>query len=310
MTHHPVTVLVPDEVGERALAEIPGLRVIRYRLPTDLLASGTDAAVLIPGFRPSDDTATLLGRLPGLRLVQLLSAGAERWVHRLPPGVQLSDCRGAHGGLTGEWVLTGLLSMLREFPAFLRDQDRGRWERRPSDTLAGKRVLLVGAGHVADEVIRRLDGFDVAATTRVARTRRTNVHAADELPALLPHHDVVVLAVPLTAETRRMVDARFLAAMPDGAVLVNASRGVVVDTGALVAELRAQRLRAVLDVVDPDPLPAAHPLWSAPGLLITPHVAGIGTRASWRERAYAVVRTQLTAVARGECPPNLVVNGY
>jgi phosphoglycerate dehydrogenase-like enzyme len=126
--------------------------------------------------------------------------------------------------------------------------------------------------------------------------------------ALLPDHDATVVVVPLTEATRGLVDARFLAAMPDGAVLVNAARGPVVDTGALLRELRSGRLRAALDVTDPEPLPADHPLWSAPGLLLTPHVGGSvpsGTR-----RAFAVVAEQLAAFVRGDAPPNLVADGY
>lgn len=305
-----ITVLVPDEAGERALSGVPGLRVVRYGQKADLPHLGADAHVLVPGFKSDDDTPALLGRLPRLRLVQLRSAGAERWVNRLPPGVALSDCRGAHGALTAEWVVAGLLALLRELPTFVRNQDRELWQRQPSETLIGKRVLLVGAGDVADRVARRLDGFDLASLNKVGRTRRAGVHSVDDLPDLLPAHDVVVLLVPLTPQTDRMVGAEFLAAMPDGAVLVNASRGGVVDTDALIAELRRQRLRAVLDVVDPNPLPPGHALWTMPGVLITPHVGGIGTEASWRERAYAVVRDQLMHVVRGALPPNLVVNGY
>lgn len=310
MTAEPVTVFVPDAVGKRVLSGIDGICVVRYESMADLVRLGADAEVLIPGFRPTDATTALLNRLPRLRLVQLRSAGAERWIHRVPPGVAVSDCRGAHSGLTAEWVITGLLSTLREFPAFLRSQERHRWERRPSDTLVGKRVLLVGAGDVSDAIVRRLDGFDLSGLTRVGRAEREGVHAADELPALLPAHHVVVLVVPLTRQTARMVDARFLAAMPDGGIFVNASRGPVVDTDALLAELRTRRLRAVLDVIDPDPLPAGHPLWDEPGVLITPHIAGIGTRSQWRERAYAVIRDQLSAVALGQQPPNLVVDDY
>ncbi|MCA1708405.1 MAG: hypothetical protein LC808_36060, partial [Actinobacteria bacterium] len=283
-----ITVLVPDEAGERALSGMTGLRVVRYRQKADLAALGADAEVLVPGFRSDDDTPALLGRLPRLRLVQLRSAGAERWVDRLPAGVALSDCRGAHGALTAEWVVAGLLALLRELPTFVRNQDGELWLRQPSETLIGKRVLLVGAGDVAERLARRLDGFDLAALSMVGRTGRAGVHSADDLPGLLPSHDVVALLVPLTPQTVRMVGAEFLAAMPDGAVLVNASRGEVVETSALVAELGSGRLRAVLDVVDPDPLPPGHALWKMPGVLITPHVGGIGTEASWRERAYAV----------------------
>lgn len=310
MSDQTVRVLVPDEVGERTLRLIDGLHVVRYQEAGDLLRSTTDAEVLIPGFKSCEDTPALLAQLPALRLVQLLSAGAERWLHRLPRGVQLSDCRGAHSAITAEWVLAGVLSILREFPVFLRNQDRGQWERHPSETLIGKRVLLIGAGHVANEVVTRLQAFDVAAIGRVARTGRPGVHPVEALPTLLPDHEIVVLLVPLTAATRHMVDRQFLAAMPAGAVLINASRGPVVDTDALLAALQDGRVRAVLDVTDPDPLPGDHPLWTAPGVLITPHVAGIDTRPAWRQRAYDVVRAQLSAVARGERPPNLVVNGY
>jgi phosphoglycerate dehydrogenase-like enzyme len=125
---------------------------------------------------------------------------------------------------------------------------------------------------------------------------------------LLPDHDVAVIMVPLTDHTRGLVDARFLAAMPDGAVLVNAARGPVVDTGALTRELQAGRLRAAVDVTDPEPLPADHPLWSAPGLLLTPHV-GVRVPGAMR-RAFAVAAEQIGAFVRGDAPSNLVEDGY
>jgi phosphoglycerate dehydrogenase-like enzyme len=309
VSSEPVTVLVPHDEGERALAGIEGLELVRYDEQSDALPDAADrAAVLIPGFLATNEALELVERCPRLRLVQLLSAGAEMWVGRLPEGVQLSDCQGAHGGVTAEWVLAATLAVLREIPVFVRAQDEGRWDQHLTDTLTGKRVLLVGAGDLAEQTARRLETFDVATITRVGRRARDGVHATSELPDLLPDHDVVVLLIPLTDETRGMVDAAFLAAMPDGALLVNAARGPVVDTDALIAELRAERLRAVVDVVDPEPLPADHPLWSAPNLLITPHVGG--SVPGHLERAYRVVRTQLEAVARGEDPPNLVTEGY
>jgi phosphoglycerate dehydrogenase-like enzyme len=151
-----------------------------------------------------------------------------------------------------------------------------------------------------------LEGFDVD-LTYVARTARDGVRSTDELPDLLPTADVVVVVVPVTPQTRGMVDAGFLAAMQDGALLVNAARGVVVDTGALLAELTAGRLRAALDVTDPEPLPEGHPLWSAPGLLLTPHVAGAVPDTNGR--AAAVVVAQLRRVLAGE-PLENVVGAY
>jgi phosphoglycerate dehydrogenase-like enzyme len=249
----------------------------------------------------------MLEHLPALRLVQLLTAGAETWVGRIPAHVALSDCRGAHGGATAEWIVGVLLAVYRELPGFVRSQDARRWDQHFTDELAGKRVLLVGAGDLADNAARRLAPFEVT-TTLVGRRAREGVHGIDEVHALLPDHDAAVLVVPLTDDTRGLVDARFLAAMPDGAVLVNAARGPVVDTDALVAELRSGRLRAALDVTDPEPLPEDHPLWSAPGLLLTPHVGG--SVPGGMRRAFGIVAEQLAAFARGDEPPNLVTDGY
>jgi phosphoglycerate dehydrogenase-like enzyme len=169
--------------------------------------------------------------------------------------------------------------------------------------MVGSRVLVVGAGDIGRTIGRMLSGFDVELTF-VARTARDGVHSTEELPRLLPEADVVVLIVPVTPETRGLVDAGFLAAMKDGALLVNAARGVVVDTGALLAELTAGRLRAALDVTDPEPLPEGHPLWSAPNLLLTPHVAGAVPDTN--ARAAAAVTDQLRRVLAGEPLANVV----
>lgn len=302
-----IPVLVPHGQGVRTLAEVPGLRPIRYDPKGELPPGAADAQVLVPPFSTAADTRELFDRLPQLRLVQLLSAGAEHWIGQLPEGVALSDCKGAHGGATAEWILAVLLAVYRQLPRFVRAQDAGRWDPPNTEELAGKRVLIVGAGDLAEQTVRRLTPFDVTSTL-VARRARDGVHPIESVRDLLPGHDACVLVVPLTAQTRGLVDADFLAAMPDGAVLVNAARGPVVDTAALTAELTAGRLRAALDVTDPEPLPAGHPLWAVPGLLLTPHIGG-AVPANLR-RAYAVVAEQLVAFANGERPPNLVQNGY
>jgi phosphoglycerate dehydrogenase-like enzyme len=200
-----------------------------------------------------------------------------------------------------------LLAAYRSLPRFVRAQDERRWDYHRTDELAGKRVLVVGAGDVAENLVRRLDGFEVT-TTLVGRRARDGVHAIEEVHDLLPHHDACVVIVPLTEATRGLVDAAFLAAMPDGALLVNAARGPVADTGALTAELRSGRLLAAVDVTDPEPLPPDHPLWTAPGLLLTPHVGG--SVPGWLPRAYRVAAEQIGAFARGDRPPNLVEDGY
>lgn len=247
-----------------------------------------------------------LDGLPGLRLVQLMSAGAEKFAGHLPDGVALCNARGAHTPATAEWVVAAALAAQRGLPHFTREQDAGRWTPGTEHSMVGARVLVVGAGDIGRLVGRMLAGFDVD-LTYVARTARDDVRATADLPELLPDADVVVVIVPVTDETVGMVDARFLAAMKDDALLVNAARGVVVDTHALLDELTAGRLRAALDVTEPEPLPEGHPLWSAPGLLLTPHVAGAVPDTG--ARAFAAVADQLQRVLAGE-PLQNVVDAY
>jgi phosphoglycerate dehydrogenase-like enzyme len=241
--------------------------------------------------------------LPRLRLVQLLSAGAEQFVDRLPDGVVLCNARGAHTPSTAEWAVTVTLAAQRGIPFFVREQEARRWSFSTHSSLVGARVLIVGAGDIGRAIGRMMAGFD-AELTYVARSARQGVRSTDELPALLPDADVVILVVPVTPETTGMVDAGFLAAMKDGALLVNAARGVVVDTEALLAELTSGRLRAALDVTDPEPLPDGHPLWSAPGLLLTPHVGGAVPETD--SRAAAAVTEQVARIVAGEPLANVV----
>jgi phosphoglycerate dehydrogenase-like enzyme len=303
----PITVLVPHEEGRDLLADVPGVTAVAYDPDAGLPVEAATAQVLVPPFLATSEAVALVDRMPHVRLVQLLTAGAENWVGRLPDGVALSDCRGAHGGATAEWIVAALLAVYRHLPRFVRAQDEARWDYHQTEELDGKRVLIVGAGDVAENTVRRLDPFGVH-TTLVGRTARDGVHGIDEVHDLLPDHDACVVIVPLTDDTRGLIDAAFLAAMPDAAVLVNAARGPVADTDALTAELTSGRLRAAVDVTEPEPLPADHPLWSAPGLLLTPHVGG--SVPGGLRRAYGVAAEQLAAFARGEQPPNLVENGY
>jgi phosphoglycerate dehydrogenase-like enzyme len=302
-----ITVLVPDEDGVHALSEINGVRPVRYQWGEPLPAEASDAEVLIPGFHPASESEAFLPELPNLKLIQLLSAGAEDWISLLPDGILLSTCRGAHGGSTAEWVVAMLLAVYRELYDFAADQRESRWCRHTTDTLQDKRVLIVGAGDLGGHLRRRLEPFN-AKVTMVGLTAREGVHGVEELPALLGICDAVAVMVPLTSRTREMVNAEFLGAMRDGAVLVNVSRGRVVDTEALLAELNAGRLRAALDVTDPEPLPSGHPLWSAPGVVLTPHVAG-AVRGTQR-RSYAVAAAEIALYASGELPNNLVHGEY
>jgi phosphoglycerate dehydrogenase-like enzyme len=242
-----------------------------------------------------------------LEVVQSQTAGVDWLLGQLPEGVVLCDASGVHDRSTAEWVMTAILAATREFPRFVRQQDAGVWQPAPTTELAGRRVLIVGYGSVGSAVEQRLAGFEVD-ITRVARRARDGVHAIDELPGLLPYADVVVVVVPLTDQTRGMVGADFLARLHDGALLVNAARGPVVDTAALLAALKSGRITAAVDVTDPEPLPAGHPLWKAPGLLLTPHVGGDTT--NFRARLHRLVREQVTRRLHGEPLLNVVVDGY
>jgi len=259
--------------------------------------SAGEVEVVVLPFGVPNSRMPVLAKLPKLRLIQLMSAGAERTIPYVPPGVILCNARGAHDPAVAEWIMAVILAQVRQLPRFLAAQQAGTWNPAPSEPLTGRTVLIVGYGSIGEAVERLLVPFGVT-VERVARHSRSGVSGTDDLPAMLPRADIVILLVPVTPATAGLVDARFLGLMRDHALLVNAARGSIVDTGALLAELRSGRLRAALDVTDPEPLPAGHPLFSAPGLLLTPHVAGASTLAM--PRAMAIVKDQLARYAAGE----------
>ncbi|MFD7921979.1 2-hydroxyacid dehydrogenase [Streptomyces sp. NPDC059740] len=244
-------------------------------------------------------TERLLPRLTGLRAVQSLSAGVEKLLPVVPQGVSLHNGRGLHDASTAEHALGLVLAAQRDLPRWVADQAAGRWEPHFTRSLADCRVAVVGYGSIGQALERRLVACE-AEVVRVARRARPeqDVHAVTELPALLPTVDVVVLVLPESPSTAGLLDAGLLAALPDDALVVNVGRGRTLDTEALLAEVRAGRLRAALDVTDPEPLPADHPLRTAPGVLVTPHVAG--GSASFRPRAERLVVEQVRRFARKE----------
>jgi phosphoglycerate dehydrogenase-like enzyme len=266
-----------------------------------------DVMFWVPPFLARPEITGVTARMPGLRAIQLLSAGADAWTGRVPDGVALCDARGVHDSSTAEWVVGAVLACIREFPLFVRAQGRGEWAYRRTDELAGKRVLIVGAGSIGRATEERLAPFGVE-VTRVARRPRDGVHGVDELPWLLPDADVVVLLVPLTSETRGLVSTGFLSHLADGALLVNAARGPVVDTAAVTAAARTGRIAFATDVTDPEPLPGDHELWGLPNVFITPHVAG-SVPGLWR-RGYTLAAAQLRRLLAGEPLDNVVTDGY
>ena len=261
----------------------------------------------VPSYTFSGDPSPLLARMPRLEVIQTLTAGVDHIRPHVPPGVTLCHGRGIHNASTAELAVALTLASLRHLPAFVEAQREGRWARGWTQSLADKTVLILGYGDIGAAVEARLAPFEVD-ILRVARSAREGVHAIAELPDLLPHADVVIVIVPATEETRGMVDAKFLSRMRPGALLVNVARGSVVVTDDLLEALRGGLVRAALDVTDPEPLPAGHPLWSAPGLLVTPHVGG-ATPAMW-PRAHRLVRDQLARYAEGRPLRNVMSGAY
>jgi phosphoglycerate dehydrogenase-like enzyme len=296
-------VLFPHGLGLEEMAAPASIDAIPYE-PGDPWPPGhLDATVVVVGYDKAAAVGARFVELPGLRLVQTLNAGYEQWLPQLPAGVMLSNGRGAHGGSSAEWVVAALLAVYRDLGIFHDQQSEGVWRRKDTETLIGKRVVVLGAGDLAVNLASRLAPFETEVVL-VGRRARPGVHALADVDALLPNADAVVVLLPESEATHHIVDAEFLARLRDGAVVVNAGRGGSVDTDALLAELTSGRLRAALDVTDPEPLPAGHPLWSAPGLLLTPHVAG-STTGAW-DRAWAVAVRQIEVYACGAHPPNLV----
>ena len=270
----------------------------------DLPASADEVEFIVLPFGVTPDVIRRITGLPRLRAIQLLSAGAEHVRPYVPGHIMLCNARGAHDAATAEWVVGAIVAHTRNFPRFIAAQKIGKhWDSTVSDTVAGKRVLIIGYGSIGAAVERRLAGWEVE-IDRVARHARAGVHAIDELPDFLKNADIVVILLPVTDETRQLVNKEFLTALKDGALLVNAARGVIVDTDALLEALNSGRIGAALDVTDPEPLPDGHPLWSAPGLLLTPHVGGAVH--SSRRNAYAVVRAQLARLSAGQPLQNVI----
>ena len=300
---------VPAEWVAAGMTGLPGtdVEIVCAESEAPLPASVADVEFYVPSFFPTPASGEVMRQMTGLRVVQTLTAGVDRLQPYVPVGAVLCNARGAHDAATAEWTVAAMLGALREFPLFAREQAARRWTYQPTDQLATKTVLIVGYGSIGAAVERRLAGFEVT-VLRVARSPRAGVAGLAELPDLLPAADVVVVLVPFTPETRRMVDAGFLSRMKDGALLVNAARGAVVDTAALCAELAAGRLRAALDVTDPEPLPPAHELWTLPGVFITPHVAA-STPVS-EQRVVRLVREQAEAYLRGDPLRNVITSTY
>jgi phosphoglycerate dehydrogenase-like enzyme len=280
-----------------------GVDVEVYRAGDPLPGSADRVRFYVPDYPLTGAAVEVIPGLPSVEVVQTLTAGVDAVLPYMRDGVTLCNATGVHEASTSELAVGMMIADRRRFADLVRAQDRGHWDFAESAALADSRVLIVGAGSIARALEARLRPFEVEVRL-VGRTARDGVAAVADLPDLVGWADIVCLLIPLTEGTRGLVDAALLARMRDGALLINVARGPVVDTGALLAEVRTGRLRAALDVTDPEPLPPGHPLWSCPGVFVTPHVGG-ASRAMW-PRAYRLVADQLRRFAAGEPLRNVV----
>ena len=307
-------VSLPTDSGLReALAHVQGVEFVEWNLDGPAPRERFDIVVppYLGGNRP-------LAALEGVdvRLVQWQSIGYNGLAKYVSAEQAVANAATVHETSTAELAVGLAIAAQRGLADFVRQGDAGEWAGRSTPSLADRRVLLIGYGGVSQAIEARLAGFEVE-ISRLARTAREQQNLAgaavavqgfDGLHAALGEADIVIIAVPLTAETTHLLDAAALAALPDGALIVNVARGPVIDTDALVAELSAGRLRAALDVTDPEPLPNDHPLWSAPNVLITPHVGGDSS--AMLPRVARLIERQITHLQRGERPENLVLGEW
>jgi len=262
--------------------------------------------VLPNGVRP--ETFAQMADMPGLRAIQLGSAGYEHVLEHLPAGINVCNAGGVHDTAVAEIAVGMAIAQSRHLDRFARAQAEGRWAPEAGPGIADKRVLIVGYGRIGAAIEARLLPFEVSQIVRQANRPRTEpvlVHGAAELPALLPEADLLFVITPHTPQTEGMLGTAELALLPDNALVVNVGRGKVIDTDALLAEVASGRLRCALDVVDPEPLPADHPLWRQPGALIVPHVGGASD--AFEPRMNALIARQLAHLAAGEPFENIVV---
>ena len=258
---------------------------------SDLSANLSKVGFYVPVYMGPRDSLELIAQMPNLEVVQLLTVGVDAALEYVPEHVSLCNAVGVHDASTAEPAVALVLASLRGIDDFARAMPHGEWIHDRRSSLVDRNVLIIGAGGVGQAIAHRLIPFG-AEVTLVARSQRPGVVASSELPSLLPEADIVVLAVPLNMHTSGLVDDSFLSRMREGSLLVNVARGGVVDTQALVRHAQQGRIRAALDVTDPEPLPPEHPLWRIPGVLISPHVGG--NTSAFLPRARALVEQQIS----------------
>ncbi len=266
----------------------------------------SEVTFYVPTYLGGRPALELTKKMPNLKVLQVPNAGYDDAMEFLRPGITLCNGRGIHDDSTAELAVGLTIACLRGFATFVRDQDKGEWVNKNYDSINDRKIGIVGFGSIGTTIARMLSGFSVEIVA-FTQSGRDNTIAITDLDKHLPSLDVVILILPLTKESKHLFDARRLALMKDGALLVNVARGPIVDTDALIKELNSGRITAGLDVTDPEPLPKGHPLWSAKGVLISPHVGG--NSSAFEKRARRLIESQLDLLAQGKPLNNVIVAG-
>ena len=266
----------------------------------------SEVTFYVPAYMGGRAALELTKQMPNLKILQMPNAGYDDAMEFVRPGMTLCNGRSIHDDSTAELAVGLTIASLRGFPEFVRNQDKGKWVHTREKSINDRKIGVIGFGSIGSTVARMLSGFSVTVMP-FTQSGRDNTTPISELDTYLPTLDVIILILPLTKDSKHLFDARRLALMKDGSLLVNVARGPIVDTDALVKELNSGRITAALDVTDPEPLPEGHPLWSAKGVLISPHVGGNTT--AFEPRARRLIKSQLDLLAKGEALNNIIVAG-
>ena len=260
----------------------------------------------VPLYMGGAKALSYAAQMPNLKTLQMLNAGYDDALAYLRPGLRLCNARGVHDASTAELAVGLAIASRRGFPEFMREQIAGRWSHHRTSALSDSKIGIIGYGSIGKKIAKNLSGFEVSVTA-FTQSGRDGSLTIDQLDAHLPELDIIILILPLSDSSRHLFNAKRLAAMKDGALLINVARGPVVETDALVKELNSGRIFAALDVTDPEPLPAGHPLWSAKNLLLLPHVGGNSD--AFEPRGRALVESQLQLLAAGAPLEHVVAQG-
>ncbi|MBF4565946.1 2-hydroxyacid dehydrogenase [Plantibacter sp. VKM Ac-2876] len=308
MTASPLIVSLPADLREEVLSQGPlpeGAEFVEWDLRAEPPVEHID--LVVPVYLGSNKPLANVAAVTP-KLVQVQSIGYDGLADLLPAGITLANAATVHEASTAELTVGLILASQRGIPDFVRAERTGEWLQSQRPSLADRRVLLIGYGGVGAAIEERLLPFEVE-VTRVASSAREDergpIHGIDELPGLLPHAEIVIVVVPLTDDTRGLIGDTFLAALPDDALVVNVARGPVADTDALVEHATSGRIRLALDVTDPEPLPADHPLWSLPNVLVSPHIGG--ATSAMLPRMARLLRRQIEHLLADEEPENIVL---